>query len=428
MVSAQAAPPGPVHAHSHDGPAAPVGTRVRIALACCLAPFLIATVVGAVLLWPAHRHFTTPSQFQTAAGRPVSYVAAVTAAVRPAPCGPDAAGAGVCRDATFSLGSGRSAHVLLATGAGEPVVRPGDRVTLARTADAQGRTQYYFDDFRRGRPLALLAACFAVLAVLVGRARGAAALAGLAVAFAALIEFVLPALLSGSSPVLVALVAGSAVMTVVLYIGHGFTARTTVAVLGTLTGLGLVGAVGALAVSGTRLTGLSSDELTAVQATTGHLDVSGLLLAGLVIGSLGVLNDVTVTQASAVWELHAANPLMPRGRLYAAAMRIGRDHIASTIYTLLLAYAGAALPVLLLFTLGDQPFGVAVNGDLVASDIVRSLVGGVGLLLAVPITTAAAVAVRTYAGPAAAKPVRRARASNRPDPPRQGDATTPSWS
>lgn len=385
-------------AHSHGGPASPVSRRVRVVLGCCLAPLLVATIVGVVLLWPAHRHFATPPQFQTAAGHPVAYVDGVAASVAPAPCGPGSAGAAsACLDTTFALGAGGSAHVLLATGAGEPVVHPGDRVTLAKTADETGHTQYYFDDFRRGRPLALLAVVFAVLAVAIGRARGAAALVGLGVAFAALVEFVIPALLSGSNPLAVALVAGSGVMTVVLYIGHGFSARTTVAVLGTLTGLGLVGLIGSVAVRGAALTGLSSDEFTAVQSTNGHLNVAGLLIAGLVIGSLGVLNDVTVTQASAVWELHDANPALSRTRLYTSAMRIGRDHIASTIYTLLLAYAGAALPVLLLLTLSNQPVGVAINGDLIASDIVRSLVGGIGLLLAVPLTTAAAVAARTDA-------------------------------
>lgn len=388
---------GPAHAgHGHGGPAAPVGRRVRAVLAVCLAPFLIATAVGAVVLWPAHHHFKAPAAFRTAGGQPVAYVAATASSVRPALCGPDGTGSAACREVTFVLSSGGTVKVPLAAGAGEPNVHAGDQVTLARTADEKGRVQYYFDDFRRGRPLILLAACFAVLAVVVGRTRGAAAMVGLGVAYAALVGFVLPALLSGSSPLLVALVAGSAVMTVVLYLSHGLSARTTVAVLGTLTGLVLVGAIGAVAVGGASLTGLSSDELTAVQATTGHLDVSGLLLAGLIIGSLGVLNDVTVTQASAVWELHDANPSLHRRHLYAAAMRIGRDHIASTIYTLLLAYAGAGLPVLLLLTLADEPFGVAVNGDLIASDIVRSLVGGIGLLLAVPITTAAAVAARTY--------------------------------
>ena len=414
--------------HSHDGPAQPVPPRTRVLLLLALTPFLLLTVIGAVLLWPAQRSFPTPPQFQSSSGAPVAYVKATTTAVTPARCGPKSTASG-CLLASFKLSSGQQATVILARGPGQPSVHAGDRVVLARTADEAGRTVYYFDDFARGSPLTALFCVFALLAIVVGRRRGLAALIGLAVAFLALVEFLLPALLSGSNPLLVALVTGSGVMVLVLYIGHGVSARTTVAVLGTLTGLLLVGVIGVLAVGGTQLTGLSSDDLTAVQSTAGGIDVTGLLLAGLIIGSLGVLNDVTVTQASAVWELHHANPEMGRRRLYGAAMRIGRDHIASTIYTLLLAYAGAALPVLLLFTLASEPLGVVLNGDLVASDVVRSLVGGIGLLLTVPLTTL--IGVLTVAQPAGAaqaavfkRPAEPRPAVRTPLPPTTGN----SWS
>lgn len=326
---------------------------------------------------------------------PVHYVHATASSIVAAPCGPDQQG-DQCRVAHFTLTAGGDAAVLLTPGPGQPDLHVGDRVSLARTRDQANRTVYYFDDFERGVPLLALAGVFAVLAVVIGRRRGLAAIAGLGVAYAVVVEFLLPALLSGRSPLPVALVASAGVMIVVLYLGHGISARTTAAVLGTLCGILLVGGLGAVAVGGTHLTGLSSDDLTAVQSARHHIDVTGILLAGLVVGSLGVLNDVTVTQASSVWELHDANPRLSRARLYAAAMRIGRDHIASTIYTLLLAYAGVALPVLLLFTLASEPLSVVLNGDLVASDIVRSLVGGIGLLLAVPITTGIAVLARTH--------------------------------
>ncbi|MCU1589569.1 MAG: YibE/F family protein [Frankiales bacterium] len=371
-------------------------------LVLALAPFVVATVAGIVSLWPHSHHFHTPPEFQTAAGVDVTYPHATVSSIVATGCqgNPSPGTSAACAVAHFRLtsgaGRGSDAAVLLTPGAGEPALHVGDHVILARTADEQGRPAYYFEDFARGLPLVALAAVFAVLAIAVGRLRGFAALLGLGVAFTALVEFVLPALLSGRNPALVALTAGSAVMIVVLYLGHGVSARTTVAVLGTLCGLGLVGAIGLAAVGGTHLTGLSSDDLTAVQAAAPHVDVTGILLAGLVIGSLGVLNDVTVTQASAVWELHAANPVLGPRRLYAAAMRIGRDHIASTIYTLLLAYAGAALPVLMLFTLSNQPLGVLAGSDLAASDIVRSLCGAIGLLLAVPLTTVIAVAAVTH--------------------------------
>ncbi|MDT7537188.1 MAG: hypothetical protein QOI82_773 [Actinomycetota bacterium] len=383
--------------HAHDGPATPVTRTARSWLAVALAPFVLATAVGLVVLWPSSHHFAVPPQFQTQGGKAVAYVHATTTSLKPTPCA--GSGGESCLTAHFRLTSGSvrgDAAVLLTPGAGEPVVHVGDRVVLARASDEQGRPAYYFEDFARGLPLGALAVVFALLAVVVGRRRGFAALLGLGVAFAVLVEFVLPALLSGRDPVLVALTAGSAVMIVVLYLGHGLSARTTVAVLGTLGGLALVAGIGALAVGRTHLTGLSSDDLTAVQASAPRLHATGILIAGLVIGSLGVLNDVTVTQASAVWELHHANPDLGRRRLYGAAMRIGRDHIASTIYTLILAYAGAALPVLLLFTQSEQPLGDVLGGDLVGSDIVRSLTGAIGLLLAVPLTTALAMLVVTH--------------------------------
>jgi uncharacterized membrane protein len=389
----------PLAGHAHDGPATPVSRTARLWLAVALAPFLIAITSGLVLLWPTAHHFTMPSQFQTQTGQAVVYVHATVRALVDAPCGANTGSGGTCLVGHFQLTSGADrgdAAVRLTTGAGEPVLHVGDRVILARASDEQGRPAYFFEDFTRNAPLGALAVGFAVLAVAVGRRRGFAALLGLGVAFGVLVEFALPALLSGRDPVLVALTASGAVMIVVLYLGHGVSARTTVAVLGTLAGLVLVAGIGAFAVGRTHLTGLSSDDLTAVQASAPRLHATGILIAGLVIGALGVLNDVTVTQASAVWELHHANPALGRRRLHAAAMRIGRDHIASTIYTLILAYAGAALPVLLLFTQSDQPLGVILGGDLVGSDIVRSLTGAIGLLLAVPLTTGLAAFVATH--------------------------------
>jgi len=392
-------PEGPAPAHSHDGPASPVTRRARFWLAAALAPFLLATAAGLIALWPPTHHYPTPQQFLTQTGKPVAYVHATVSSLAAAPCGADGGGGQSCLIGHFRLTSGperRDAAVLLTRGAGEPTLHSGDRVILARASDEKGQPAYYFADFSRGLPLGALAVVFALLAVVIGGRRGLGALVGLGVAFAVLVEFALPALLSGRDPVLVAMTSGAAVMVVVLYLGHGLSARTTVAVLGTLGGLGLVAGIGAIAVGRTHLTGLSSDDLTAVQAAAPRLHATGILIAGLVIGSLGVLNDVTVTQASAVWELHHANPALDRRRLYAAAMRIGRDHIASTIYTLILAYAGAALPVLLLFTQSNAPLGVVLGGDLVGSDIVRSLTGARGLLLAVPLTTGVAVLVSTH--------------------------------
>jgi uncharacterized membrane protein len=189
------------------------------------------------------------------------------------------------------------------------------------------------------------------------------------------------------------LVAAAVILFVVLYLAHGVSARTSTALLGTLLSLGLTGLLGWAATGLTKLTGLSAEQLPYLQTAGARVSVTGLLLCGLVIGTLGVLNDATVTQASAVWELHAADPAAGPLRLYRSAMRIGRDHIASTIYTLVLAYAGSALPVLLLFTVSGRSTHDVLTGDEIAGEILRGLVGGVGIAASVPITTAVAAAV-----------------------------------
>jgi len=174
---------------------------------------------------------------------------------------------------------------------------------------------------------------------------------------------------------------------VALYIAHGFNFRTSAALVGTLATLIFTGLAAAIAVWMTHVSGLSSDEVSFVQTIVGTIDVRGLLLAGIVIGSLGVLNDVTVTQASAVWELHHNNASASLHDLYRSGMRIGRDHIASTVYTLIYAYAGASLPLLILFTLANRQWSDVLTSDVVAEEIVRTLVGTMALVASVPITT-----------------------------------------
>lgn len=283
--------------------------------------------------------------------------------------------------------------------AGVPTFHLGDRVRLAQTRDPiTGGTLYNFDDFQRGVPLALFAGLFAIVVIVVARWRGLAALVGLGFTYVVVGYFLLPALLDGESPVQVALVATSAIMFVVLYLAHGVTARTTTALLGTLTSLLLAAGLSELAVRSAHITGLSSEAGTTLQAVTTGTSVTGLLLCGFIIGSLGVLNDMTVTQASAVWELRAAVPDSSPWAIFRRAMRIGRDHIASTVYTLVLAYAGAALPVLMLFSLSGRSVHDVLTGDEVGTEILRSLVGATGLVLAVPITTALASLIVTASG------------------------------
>lgn len=266
-------------------------------------------------------------------------------------------------------------------------------MVVAYAPDAPRDLQYSVTDVDRKLPMALLALIFALAVVVVGRMRGVMALIALAASFAVLTLFILPAILQGSNPLVVAVIGASAIMLIALYLCHGLTARTSVAVLGTLISLLLIGLLGSLFIGWASLTGNTDDSTGLIHGLFPNIDLSGLLLAGVIIGSLGVLDDVTVTQTSAVWELHQADPDMgPRG-LYRAAIRIGRDHIASVVNTLVLAYAGAALPLLLLFSIAQSSVGTVANSELVAVEIVRTLVGSIGLVASVPVTTALAAMV-----------------------------------
>jgi uncharacterized membrane protein len=234
-----------------------------------------------------------------------------------------------------------------------------------------------------------------------GRWRGLRSLAGLAVSFGILLYFVLPAVLDGSPPLLVAVVGASAIMFAALYLTHGVTVHTSVAVAGTLASLVLTGVLGAVFTSLLHLTGVGSDDTSYLSATQGDIDPRGLLLAGIVIGALGVLDDVTVTQAVTVAEM-AAGGGRTRWELYRSAVRVGRAHVGSAVNTIVLAYAGASLPLLLLIAAGSNPVGELLTGEYLAQEILRSAVGTIGLVASVPITTAlAALVADAGAGPSA---------------------------
>ncbi len=267
-----------------------------------------------------------------------------------------------------------------------PSFEVGETVLLSYQPDAEPLFQYQYSD-RERRPLLWgVASLFALAVVGLGRMRGLAALGGLAASLAVLVGFIVPAILEGQSPVLVATVGAGVIGFLALYIAHGWSPLTHVAVIGTIVALLATVALSAVTVALANFSGFASEEsfyLTFVD----DFDVTGLLLAGIVLGALGALDDVTVTQASAVWEVRRANPSLSRFELYRAGIRVGRDHIASTVNTLLLAYAGASMPLLLLFALSGQDLGIVANSEVVATEIVRTLVGSIGLVAAVPITT-----------------------------------------
>jgi uncharacterized membrane protein len=186
-------------------------------------------------------------------------------------------------------------------------------------------------------------------------------------------------------------------MYVVLYTTHGFSVRTSAALAGTLAGMVITATIGWWAVGSAHLTGVAGEGGQILTTLAGQISLQDLLVAAVIIAGLGVLNDVTITQASAVWELRAAAPTLPRARLFTSAMRIGRDHIASTIYTIVFAYAGTSVTLLLAVSLYDRTWLSLVGTEEIAEELVRAFTSSIGLVLAVPATTA--IAVLTVPGP-----------------------------
>jgi uncharacterized membrane protein len=373
-----------------------------------LVPAGLATVIGLFVLWPSGE--PTPAEQAAAVALPpgTTYPDARIVSVEEFDCGLDpSAPPQTCANAVLEILDGEGAGDFEQVELPPEVVAAGisedDTLVLTRDAGAEGGPAYGFYDYERDLPIIVLAVAFAVVVGLVARLRGLASLVGLAFAFVVLLQFVLPGLLSEDSPTLVSLVGSAAIMFVVLYLAHGFSARTTTALVGTLFGLTLVAVMGSLAVSAARLTGLTTEETIQLQGFDPTLDFSGLVLAGIVVAGLGVLNDVTITQASAIWQLHEVSPDITWRELYRRGMTVGRDHIASTVYTIVFAYAGAALPALLLIEIYTRPLWTTVTSTL-AEEVVRTLVGAIALVLAVPVTTAAgaffAKAADTEAGAA----------------------------
>ncbi|MDQ0864120.1 putative membrane protein [Arthrobacter globiformis] len=266
-------------------------------------------------------------------------------------------------------------------------------VTGADAPAAQGSPSYIFVDFVRTMPIILLAILYAVVVVAVARWRGLRALIGLVGAYFVLGSFMLPGLVEGKPPLLLALVGSTVIMIGVLYFAHGFSARTSTALLGTIFGLGITALLAAWATDAANLAGVGSHDAATLVNISDNISISGIILCGLIISGLGVLNDVTITQSSAVWELYELAPNTSARKLFSSAMRIGRDHIASTVYTIAFAYAGAALPILIIVMLYNRPLGEALTSAELSEEVIRTLVGSIGLVLAIPVTTLIAVLV-----------------------------------
>jgi uncharacterized membrane protein len=351
-----------------------------------LAVLVAATVIGVVTLWPKG-HKLHVQGFGS-----VKTHAAVIKEVKTVPCGE--AGAHDCRRVTADLGHGRLTSFTILGQIGSIALSPGDHIRVYKNfipkgAPAAHLDAYSFSDFDRRGAMLWLAVGFAVLLVATGRFHGLRALLGLAVSLLIVIEFVIPAILHGRSPTEVAIFGAFAVMLVTMPLSYGLGAKMMAAWLSTAASLLLAAGLAAAFAHLAHLSGVSSDESVYLGATS-HLSLQGLLIAGMVIGALGVLVDLTVSQASTVIALRRANPQLGFRALYRGALDVGHDHIAATVNTLVFAYAGASLPVLLIFAIGGTSFTDAINGEAVAEEVIAALVGSIGLIASMPITTALA--------------------------------------
>jgi uncharacterized membrane protein len=381
------------HGHAHRGDhgqlSRPASRRVRLVLAALVLPLLLATVVGMLRLWP-----TGGSELGTrpVAGIGVSFQTGTVVEV---------VGDDDVEPVRLELDdSGTVVPVQVPPEILDAGVDVGARMKVLFIPEAMGSgSPYVYVDYVRTAPLGLLAALYAVTVVLVARWRGLAAIAGLVVSLGIIAVFVLPALLAGRDPLLVALVGSAAMMFAAVYLAHGISIRTTTALLGTIVGLAITTLLAAWGTGAGRLTGTAGEGSLELVSLVPGLSLRALLLCGIVIAGLGALNDVTITQASAVWELHSSAPHAPVRTVFTRAMRIGRDHIASTVYTLAFAYVGTALTTLLLVSLFDRSLVETLTAGEIAEEVVRTLVSSVGLVLAIPVTTAiAALLVRSAAG------------------------------
>lgn len=387
--------------HTHEG-----GERISLrgahrslrVLLGILAAVGVATVVGVVWLWPDGTGGSAVAQAASEVGVATQRFSAEVQSVGEGPCsysgeenpqncrtvvvvpsgGPDAGEALTLPE--FNLE--QSGYV--------PDPAPGDRIVVGYEPSTDF---YFYADQDRRVTLWVLAGVFAVFVLVVGRYRGLRALVSMVITGAVLVAFVAPSILDGHDPLLVAVVAASVIAIAGFYFSHGFTTTTTIALTGTLASLALTLGISAIFFSAARFTGFATEEGALLSFVSEGIDLSSLLLAGAMIGALGALDDVTVTQAATVDELRRSNPAMRVPQLVAAGLRVGRAHIASTINTLLLAYVGASMPLLLLFAVSDQSWGMVANSELIAVEIARTLCGSMGLVAAVPLTTALAAAI-----------------------------------
>ena len=390
---------GAGHSHSAEGlEHVGVNWTARNVLIGFLAVIGVLTIAGLIWLWPSGQDLSSRVK-KLYDAQNLTYESATITDITEG-CDTQQVGQAKCLTATVTINTGEDAgtsvNIALLGPQAQSGLRAGDVVEVSRI-NAGDAPMWSYSSANRLPVLGVLAVLFVVVVLAVARWKGLFALLGLGFAGAVLVGFMLPALITGKPGVIVALVGGTAIMFVVLYVAHGVSIRTSTALAGTLLGLAVTAGLGAVSTELARLSGFAEENEYDLANLLPGMNFRELLMVGIIVGGLGVLNDVTITQSSAVWELRSAAPTMNRGRLFAAGMRIGRDHIASTIYTIVFAYAGGSMAVLLLLYFTNRPATALLNAEMFANEIVRTLGSAIGLILSVPITTG--IAALTVASP-----------------------------
>jgi uncharacterized membrane protein len=379
-----------------------LGTRAGRIAAGCVAVLTLAVVIALAVMWPG----ATATDELGRLLQPETEHGQVTG-TRKVEC--LNARFADCRRLEVKVLTGETAGTKLKFLVGEegfvPKLDTGDRVSLLRQrADFEqgesARRPFSLGNPERRRPLVVFAVLFVFVVLALGRRKGALALAGLGIGLGIIFVFLLPAILEGTAPVPAALAGGLAVMLSATLLAHGLTAKSLAAILGTAVALALTAALAVAATEAASLTGFVSADSSLLRfATRGELSLEGLVLASILIGTLGVLDDVTVSQASAVMALRRANPALGARALYDRALEIGRDHVSAAVNTLVLAYVGASLPILLVFGVGGVGVLDILDREDVAEQVVATLVGSIGLMAAVPLATGAAAVLASRLPP-----------------------------
>lgn len=411
--------------HHHDEPILQDPQRRRrasIILWALLAPIGALALVMVIVLWPqgTYNKFALDGSMDTAGGATMATGTVTRSGVETCPSSQgleNVGGKTLECTVTYVMPSSGGAEIQMEI---PPEMlqsrdaRPGDtlRYLDLSKVDTTSGSPYVFVDFVRTLPMALLAIAYGVVVVLVAGWRGTRAVIGLIGGIAFMIFFMVPALIEGGNPVLVGLTGATAIMFVALYFAHGLNAKTSTALLGTLFGLGVTAALILWLTDAAALTGANSESAMTLSTVAPQISLPGLLICGVLIGGMGVLNDVTITQSATVWELAETSPKATAKELFFRGMRIGRDHIASTVYTIAFAYAGAALPILAIAAMSNQGFGVTLSSGEMAEEVIRILIGSIGLVLAIPVTTAIAVMVVKATGTGGAHGKRSLYATN----------------